>query len=74
MKLKLTPVKDLRSKKPAEIEKYITELKKNQAELNHAIYTNKEKQTHQVSQIKRAIAQAKTVQAELALQAAGEEK
>lgn len=72
MKLKLTPVKDLRGKKPAEIEAYVAELKKQQAELNHALYTNKDSQTHQVGQIKKAIAQARTIQTEL--KAVGEEK
>lgn len=61
MKLKTLTVKELRSKKPAEIEKYITELKQSQTELNHAIYTNKEKQTHQVSVLKKAVARAKTL-------------
>ncbi len=61
MKLKLTPVKDLTAKKPAEIEKYITELKKQQVELTHQITLGKEKQTHQISQLKRAVAQAHTV-------------
>lgn len=72
MKLKTLTIKELRAKKSSEIEKYISELKKSQTELNHAIYTNKEKQTHQVSLIRKAIARAQTI---LASQAqAGEEK
>lgn len=63
MKLKTLTIKELRTKKSNEIEKYILELKKSQTELNHAIYTNKEKQTHQVGVIKKAIARAKTIQA-----------
>lgn len=61
MKLKTLTIKELRAKKPAELEKYIAELKKSQSELHHAIYTNKESKTHQVGVIKRAIAQAHTV-------------
>lgn len=73
MKVKTLSVKELRTKKPAEIEKYIAEIKASQAELNHAIYTNKEKQTHQVGMLKKAVARAKTI---LAAQSAenGEEK
>ncbi len=74
MKLKLTTVKELRTKKPADIDKYIVELKKTQADLNHAIYTNKDKQTHQVGEIKQAIARAMTIKAENVLAAAGEDK
>lgn len=62
MKLKTFTTKELRTKKPAEIETYIAELKKNQIELHHAIHTNKENKTHQVGVIKKAIARAKTVQ------------
>lgn len=66
MKVKTLTIKDLRTKKPSELEKYIAELQKSQAELIHAISINKEKQTHQHSVIRRAIARAKTVQAEAA--------
>lgn len=64
MKLKLSSTKDLRSKKPAELEKYITELRSNQAELLHAIATGKDKQTHQLGRIRRSIATAKTLAAQ----------
>lgn len=70
MKIKTLTVKELRTKKPAEIEKYIAELKKSQIELDHAIYTNKENKTHQVGIVKKAIARAKTIQTTLV----GEEK
>lgn len=62
MKIKTLTMKELVTKKPAEIEKYVTELTKTQAELNHALRTGKEKQTHQMKLVKKAIARAKTVQ------------
>ena len=61
MKLKLTSVKDLTAKKPAEIQSYIAELRKQHVDLTHQIALGKEKQTHQLSQLKRAVAQAHTV-------------
>ena len=61
MKLKLLELKDLRTKKIVDIEKYIAELQKSLSELNHSIYTSKENKTHQISVIKKAIARAKTV-------------
>lgn len=66
MKIKTLTVKELRTKKLAEIEKYIFELKKSQSELNHEIYTNKETKTHQIGVIRKAIARAKTVQTAVA--------
>lgn len=65
MKLKTLTAKELRSKKAVEIEKYIKELKQSQAELNHALYTNKENKTHQVSVIKKAIARAYGIHTEV---------
>lgn len=65
MKLKITPVKDLRTKKPAELAKYVSELRVAQTELSHGLATNKEKQTHQVKLIKKAIATAQTVASEI---------
>lgn len=62
MKLKITTTQDLSSKKPAEIQKYITELKQSYNELVRNIHTNKETKTHQLGQIRKAVAQAKTVQ------------
>lgn len=62
MKLSIVNIKDLRAKKPADLQQYITELQKQLAELTHLIALQKERQTHQLSQLKRAIAQAKTVQ------------
>lgn len=62
MKLTILTISDLRSKKSEELAKYIAELRKQQSELIHAIALQKEKQTHQLSVIKRAIAQAKTIQ------------
>jgi len=65
MKLKVLTTKELRSKKPAELTAYITEMKKNYVEFVHAVVLNKEKQTHQAGVMRRAIAQAKTIQAEM---------
>jgi len=65
MKLKLLTTKDLRSKKSADIDQYVIDLEKQRIELLHLIATNKEKQTHQIGEIKRAIAQAKTLQTQV---------
>ena len=65
MKIKTLTAKELRAKKPEEIEKYVKELKQTQSEFNHGLYTNKEKQTHQISVIKKAIARAYAIQTEL---------
>lgn len=62
MKLSVVNMKDLRAKKPEDVQKYVFELQKQLAELTHLIALQKEKKTHQLSQLKRAIAQAKTVQ------------
>lgn len=64
MKLQLLTPKDLRSKKSSDIDQYIIDLEKQRIELLHLIATNKEKQTHQIGYIKRAIAQAKALQTE----------
>ena len=64
MKLKTQNNKELRAKKPAEIQEYITELEKSFQELHLAISTNKEKQTHQHGVIKKSIARAHTIAAE----------
>lgn len=74
MKIKTLTLKELRSKKSVEIEKYIVELKKSQAELVHELSTNKESKTHQLSSIKKAIAQAKTVQSAQVRVSSGEEE
>ncbi|MBP9738415.1 50S ribosomal protein L29 [Candidatus Saccharibacteria bacterium] len=66
MKLKTLTPKDLRGKKPAELDAYLLDLQKQQVELTHLLSINKDKQTHQVSIIKRAIAQVKTVQTQVA--------
>ena len=68
MKLKTLTPKELRTKKPADIEKYIIELEQSQVELNLALNTNKEKTTHQIGIIKKAIARANTIQTELGAQ------
>lgn len=65
MKLSVMTTKDLRAKKPAEITAYITDLKQKQTELVHQISLQKESKTHLLGVIKRAVAQAKTIQSEL---------
>lgn len=62
MKINNPSSKELRAKKPADLEKHLIELKKNLETLNHEIYTNKETKTHQIGVIKKAIARAKTIQ------------
>lgn len=61
MKIKISLVKDLAGKKPAELDAYVTDLQKQLAELLHQIALNKEKQTHQIGMLKKAIAKAHTV-------------
>lgn len=62
MKVSLLTIKDLKGKKSADIDAYITTLQTQKAELVHQISLQKENKTHQIAVIKRAIAQAKTVQ------------
>lgn len=64
MKLKTLTTKELRAKKPADISAYLVELELSQVAHNLGLNTNKDKQTHQVEVIKKAIARAKTVQTE----------
>lgn len=61
MKIKLLTSKEMRTKKPAELNKYVAELKAKRTELLELLNTGKEKSTHQLSAMKRSIAQAKTV-------------
>ena len=76
MKLKTLTITELRAKKPADIEKYVAELQNSFTELSHQISINKDNKTHQLGQIKKSIAKAKTIQAQNAVAAAksGEEK
>lgn len=71
MKIAFAPLKDLQSKKPAELDAYIADMQKNHAELVLMIQTGKEKTTHQLGLIKKSIAQAHTVRTQ---QARKEEK
>lgn len=64
MKIKTLTIKELRSKKPDEITKYVSDLHSSMSELKMAISTNKEKQTHQIGNIKQAIARAHTISSE----------
>jgi ribosomal protein L29 len=68
MKLKLLTVKELRTKKAADVSTYVAELRQNYVQLQHAIATNKDKQTHQLGQIKKAVARAHTIMNEQAAQ------
>ena len=61
MKLQILTAKELHAKKPADIDKYIIELEAQQTEHNHDLYTNKDKQTHQIKVLKKAIARAYTI-------------
>ena len=65
MKIKLISVKDMRTKKPADLDKYILDINNSRADLLEQLQTSKEKSTHQLSQMKRSVAQAKTVKSEL---------
>jgi ribosomal protein L29 len=73
MKIKLLSVKELRTKKEGELNNYIAELQVNRSNLIDAIQTGKEKTTHQLGQIKRSIAKAKTVLSEAAKSASTKE-
>ncbi|HMS31061.1 MAG TPA: 50S ribosomal protein L29 [Candidatus Saccharibacteria bacterium] len=64
MKLKTLTVKELRAKKPAELQQYVEELETSFKQLHLGISTNKEKQTHQHGVIKKSIARAHTIAAE----------
>lgn len=65
MKLKLITTKELHTKKPAELAKYLTELKTTLNDLQYQIHTNKDKQTHQLKILKRSIARVKTIETSL---------
>ena len=64
MSVKLLTTKELRSKKPAEIAKYVESLKVERVELIHSLQSGKSKSTHRLSQMKRSIATALTVSKE----------
>jgi len=63
-KIKLLTVKDMRTKKPAELHKYVSELKAQRIELLEQLSTGKEKTTHLIGKIKKSIAQAQTIATE----------
>ncbi len=60
-KLNILSVKDLRLKKPVELEKHLVELTAAQTALAHDLATNKSKATHNQGNIKRQIARTKTI-------------
>jgi large subunit ribosomal protein L29 len=64
MKFKLLSTKELRAKKAAELDKYLAELRQNYTDLHHAVATNKDKQTHQLGQIKKTVARVNTILSE----------
>lgn len=66
MSTKILSLKDLRSKKPAEVNKYIAQLQSDYAGLTRDILANKQKQTHLLKNTKIAIARAHTVLTSLA--------
>lgn len=61
MKLKLLTLKDMQSKTTDQLNDYCLEMNTAKSELVHLISTGKEKSTHQLGQIKKSIARAKTV-------------
>jgi ribosomal protein L29 len=74
MKIKLLTTKELRTKKPAEIQKYVKELQTHRIDLIEKVQAGKEKTTHQLKQMKRSIATALTVEAENSTKEKKEEK
>ena len=74
MKLKTFTAKELRTKKPADIDKYIVELEQQQVEHNQALYTNKDNKTHQIKVLKKAIARAYTIKTIETVASTGKEK
>jgi len=66
MKFKILSITELRAKKDADISTYISDVQKNIVELNHEVSTGKTNKMHQVRNLKKSIAKAKTVQTELA--------
>lgn len=64
-KLVLHSTKELRAKKPAEIEAYVSDLGKYQVTLQHDLGIGKAKTSHQLTQTRRAIARAKTLLSEM---------
>lgn len=65
MKISVLTTKELRTKKSADLDKYVADLTKQQTELVHQVSLQKENKTHQLGVIKKAIARAKTIQTEL---------
>ena len=63
MKTKLLSLKELRTKKPAELQNYVSQLERERTSLLHDIQTGKTKQTHLLKRIKRSTAQALTLAA-----------
>jgi ribosomal protein L29 len=65
MNTKLLLVKDLRSKKVADISEYINNLKTELHSLSHDLTVGKSKKTHEFRVLKKSIAQAKTILTEV---------
>ncbi|MCA9301262.1 50S ribosomal protein L29 [Candidatus Saccharibacteria bacterium] len=65
MNMKLLLVKDLRSKKVADISEYINNLKTELHSLSHDASVGKSKKSHEFRVLKKSIAQAKTILTEV---------
>ena len=63
--MKLLLVKDLRSKKVADISEYINNLKTELHSLSHDASVGKSKKSHEFRGLKKSIAQAKTILTEV---------
>jgi len=61
MKSSILTTKELRLKKPEEIASYIAETKAAFADYKHQLSINKQKQTHKLKLMKKAIAKANTI-------------
>lgn len=61
---KFLKLEELRTKKPAELDKYLADIKAAREQLRMDLSTNKSKGTHMVSKLKHEVARVKTVQAE----------
>ena len=69
MKIKTLTGKEMRTKKPAELTAYIESLKKDRTSLLLELQSGKSKQTHQLGELRRSIAQAHTLVTEMTSEA-----
>ncbi len=59
------PIKEVRTKKPAELQVYLDAVAKQQRELVHSLRTNKANTTHLMKKNRREIARIKTISSEI---------